>query len=288
MGSIHLTESDIDALRFVESVDLKPGSYEFPDFFVAGPQRTGTSWLAYNLRLHPQIFIPKRKELYFFNKLTQPGSVNFTSARLEWYASQFSVKLHQKMARRVRNLVQFGQSRETSMIKGDATATYAAMHEDLVREVALLSPDIRVVVGIRHPVKRAWSDVKRILNIGSKEVLEHVGFDKFKKVCSSDYQLKCADFADHVALWRSALGDEQVAVIVFEQELSDRPKELLSRVCRFLDVDSSPRLIDKLLVSKKINATANVKIPERHEKYLYDLLSEKIKKTNSAFGTKYS
>ena len=39
-----------------------------PDFIIAGASRSGTTSLYYYLSEHPQIFMPKQKELRFFDK----------------------------------------------------------------------------------------------------------------------------------------------------------------------------------------------------------------------------
>lgn len=50
----------------------------FPDFLIIGPQRTGTSWLAENLRSHPQIFFTRPKELFFFDLLNKPNHLLYS------------------------------------------------------------------------------------------------------------------------------------------------------------------------------------------------------------------
>jgi len=44
----------------------------FPDFLIAGPQRTGSTWLCTHLSRHPEIFVAGPRELYYFNRLNDP------------------------------------------------------------------------------------------------------------------------------------------------------------------------------------------------------------------------
>ena len=53
-----------------------------PDFLVISPPKTGTTWLAANLRCHPQIFVPDIKEVKYFSSLLK-------WLDLEWYQSHF-------------------------------------------------------------------------------------------------------------------------------------------------------------------------------------------------------
>ena len=54
-----------------------------PDFLVISPPKTGSTWLADNLRRHPQLFVPAIKELKYFSSF-------FKALDLGWYLDQFS------------------------------------------------------------------------------------------------------------------------------------------------------------------------------------------------------
>ena len=38
-----------------------------PNFICIGAQRAGTTWLYHCLKEHPEVFVPEKKELRFFN-----------------------------------------------------------------------------------------------------------------------------------------------------------------------------------------------------------------------------
>ena len=93
MPSIELTPNIISSLKHINTNGLKSGFYEFPDFMILGPQRTGTTWLQRYLIQHPDVFMPHLKELYFFNYLIHKNTkgVNFKTDRLEWYSTEFNL-----------------------------------------------------------------------------------------------------------------------------------------------------------------------------------------------------
>jgi hypothetical protein len=73
-------------------VRAQPGEIDlayFPDFFIAGPQRTGTTWLHANMRFHPEIFLSEPKEIYYFSRLKKTDAAKFVSADLGWYLAFF-------------------------------------------------------------------------------------------------------------------------------------------------------------------------------------------------------
>ena len=70
---------------FVRVVNSDANLRNFPDFLIVGPQRTGTTWLFHHLKSHPEIFLPKEKELYYFSTLGMPDHRRFRFPYLEDY-----------------------------------------------------------------------------------------------------------------------------------------------------------------------------------------------------------
>lgn len=124
----------------------------FPDFLIVGPQRTGTTWLAQNIKNHPQIIFSQPKELFFFNSLPKSHPF-YTSNDLTWYLKHFEQKW---ILKNYRDLFY-------KKIRGEGTASYAAMSKDSINNVVKLNPDIKVIVMARNPVKRAWAHAKKDL-----------------------------------------------------------------------------------------------------------------------------
>ena len=40
-----------------------------PNFLCIGAQKSGTTWLYYNLKEHPQIWLPLYKEIHYFDEI---------------------------------------------------------------------------------------------------------------------------------------------------------------------------------------------------------------------------
>jgi hypothetical protein len=47
---------------------LSPKRLTLPDFLGIGAPRAGTTWLDRNLRAHPDLYLPDRKELHYFDR----------------------------------------------------------------------------------------------------------------------------------------------------------------------------------------------------------------------------
>lgn len=246
----------------------------FPDFLVIGPQRTGTTWLHAVLGRHPEVFLTEPKELYYFSRLKDRASPRFESASLDWYLANFRAPLPRLIARQTSSLVRLGRP-WWPRIRGEATASYAAMDRDVLEEIAVLNPRMKVLMMVRHPVDRAWSHAKKDLVRNRGRRSEDVRDSEWKAFFRDPYQLRCARYEENLANWRACLGDDQVFVGTFE-EVEESPAELLGRVTKFLGVSEDPRYVDRELLTSVVNPTGRSVIPERFRLDLEALLAEEI------------
>src|SRR5258708_1079968 len=77
-NAVHAHRHALEFLRLIRPAKLD----QFPDFLVIAPPKTGTTWLANQLRAHEGIFVPPAKEIKYFNYF-------WKSRNLAWYLSIF-------------------------------------------------------------------------------------------------------------------------------------------------------------------------------------------------------
>ena len=142
-----------ERLRYCEIESERLSLERFPDFLIVGPQRTGTTWLHAVLQSHPQVFLTDPKELFFFSRLKDRANPRFESALLDWYLAHFADPMPRWIAKQARSLARLGRPYRP-IIRGEATASYAAMDRDLIEEIAVLRPDVKVLLMVRHPSRR--------------------------------------------------------------------------------------------------------------------------------------
>jgi hypothetical protein len=100
-----------------------------PDFVVVGAQKAGTTSLYRMLRKHPQVHMPRTKELHYFDFHYDRGP--------EWYAAQF-------------------RPGRWEWRRGEATPNY--MWGPLARQRLIEDlPQARIIAILRNPVDRAYS-----------------------------------------------------------------------------------------------------------------------------------
>jgi len=285
-------------------------SGNFPDFLIVGPQRTGTTWLTENLRLHPEIFLSFPKELYFFNRLPQPNSQHslhyerfewnllskspkafakevakvayfdviktgkYKANELEWYLKFFELN-NKELQKRSKNMQLRYQEVYRPKVIGEATASYATLSPNIIHEITLLNPDIKVILMIRNPAERAWSHAKKDLVRNAYQNFEAVSEKAFYEFFNNPYQVKCGQYSQQIHNWKNALKPGHLYIGLY-QNIKTEPRNLLRELYTFLNITNADKYIsDK--VDQVINKTGDNEIPDQYKSYLDDLFSEEKK-----------
>ena len=152
-----------------------------PDFICIGAQKAGTWWLRENLRLHPRVWMPPVPELHYFDEpLEGPkflsGSARERLADEPWRKSAFTEmqRLVSKgdaegaawwalyafcdySAHWYRSLYSFAPP---GYVTGDVTPRYMLCGPSEIDHMHHVAPDAKIVVLVRHPVDRFWSQCK--------------------------------------------------------------------------------------------------------------------------------
>lgn len=277
-----IPDNVIRKLRWVRVAD--PSAIDlalFPDFLIVGPQRTGTTWLHANLRYHPQILLSEPKEIFFFSRLKTPDHPRYQSNELAWYLALFREPLWRGAMKTALSLWKHREMYRP-LVRGEATASYAALDRDVIDEITALNPDVRVIFMIRNPIDRAWSHAKKDLARNRGRKLEDVTDAELHEFFASDYQRRCAHYVENHDAWKAALQPGHLFVGHFD-DIGTRPDELLLDVMTFLGVRSDRRYLARE-VSEPVNPTGASKIPQQHRRFLEELLAPDLKELKDRFG----
>lgn len=228
----------------------------FPDFLIAGPQRTGTTWIYRNLMAHPHLFLPPKKEIYYFSTLGKPGHPRFQFEHLEDYLAIFREGPKARIKKCYDTVRRCGVWYAPRLI-GESTASYATLSANVIADIAALNPKIKVVLMLRDPVERIWSHAKKeiVRDLPPGEV---ASTDDFRKFFSQRGQRERSAMRGVVDRWRAVLPFEQVYLGDYEQ-LCNEPRTFLEDLCRFVGAPLPKRFGSPHLRSR-INATAQKKL----------------------------
>jgi hypothetical protein len=224
-----------------------------PDFFIVGQFKCGTTALYEMLRRHPQIYMPERKELWFFApELLDRSRARSRPHTLEGYMSLFAAARPQQRA-------------------GEATPSYL-MSATAARSIAELQPDARIIAILREPASflrsfhlqcvqnrtETENDLRKALALeGARREGKHI-----PRHASRPQELLYSEHVRYVDLLRryhAVFSAEQVLVLIYEDFRRDN-EGTLRQVLGFLDVDDTLEL-----ETVEANPTVRVRSTQLHE-----------------------
>jgi hypothetical protein len=203
----------------------------FPDLFYLGPQRTGSTWLHANLSRHPEVHLHRDKETFYFSTLGRPDAPRYRFDYLEDYLESFREDIGTRFLKNYHALRRCG-SFYHPRVRGDFTASYGVLEEDVIAEIVRLRPDIRGIMLVRDPVDRAWSHAKKDLVRGRDRSAHDTELLDF--ICSPD-QLRRADYRAAIARWTRYLAPRSLFVAPYARIGTD-PEALLDDISGFLGI----------------------------------------------------
>lgn len=177
-----------------------------PDFIVIGAAKSATTWIAHNLQLHPDVFMPGPEPHYF--------STEFHRGQT-WYKQWFE---------------QAGADQTI----GEKSADYLA-HPDAPHRIAKLLPTARLIVQLRNPIERAYSDYCMFFRRGS------VGADpeRYLDRSSTDIPRFLEDglYSRHLKRFLDLFPREQVKIILYDH-IRERPEAVFAEVCAHIGIEA--------------------------------------------------
>jgi len=182
-----------------------------PNFVVVGAPKAGTTSLYNYLKGHPDIFLPHRKELLFFDSSFHKG--------LPWYEKYFK---HYRGEKAV----------------GDISPTYMG-NPFVPKRMRRTIPEARMIFILRDPVERAWSHYWDLVGWGTKasfkETLRAPGMYKRGHGYIEFDILDFGLYSRHIKRFLDYFPAEQCGYFLYD-DLRDRPQDFLKGILRFIGV----------------------------------------------------
>ena len=123
-----------------------------PDFLIIGTQRGGTTSLDRYLAAHPCVGSAANKDLHFFDRRFDKG--------LAWYRGHFPTHIEKYYAERLRG---------RAFVTGEASPSYL-FHPHAPRRIAKALPHAKLIVMLRNPVDRAYSQYHHAVELGHETI----------------------------------------------------------------------------------------------------------------------
>jgi hypothetical protein len=213
---------------------------------IAGAQKAGTTALADYLREHPQIHIPSKKELHFFDDEEQL----WPDPDLETLHDNF-------------------RDAKPGQLWGDATPI-TMYWERCAERIWRYNPSIRMIVVLRNPIERAYShwSMERRRGQETLSFLEAIQLEADRARTALPLQDRVHSYVDRGRyseqirrLWRW-FGKTNI-LILKQEDLSTNPQSTLNKVYEFLSIDR--HVIEETIIANKGEYTEPIESTTRSQ-----------------------
>lgn len=179
-----------------------------PSFIGIGAQKCASTWVHRVLQDHPQVAASELKELNFF-------SYNYDRG-FQWYENHFHGAPHAAV--------------------GEISPSY---FYDLAapQRAYRYNPNFRIIVTLRDPVERAYSNHLHELRIRNYTG-DNLSFEA--GLANNPMYIEQSRYATHIKRWLSIFDASQM-LILLQEEIKTEPSEQARRLYEFLNIDTSHR-----------------------------------------------
>lgn len=210
-----------------------------PDFIIIGAAKCGTTTLYKKLTTHPKVFmsIPKEPEFFARDDNYQKG--------LDWYANLFA-------------------SATKDQLCGEASTLYSltTLFPHTVSRMHDAVPQVKLIYVLREPMQRSYSYYTQLIknyqnstrNFNVNRTFDECLFpDKYPNRCNREQFFAPFDkhlpddpgtlidgsrYMTHINNYLSVFDRKQLLIVDF-QDLVEKPDDVMTSVCNFLNLDIS-------------------------------------------------
>ena len=262
----------LDKIGFLRNnlLTSKETTANFPNFLGIGAQKSGTTWLYKNLRKHPQLYLPETKEIHYFDW--------YFYKNINWYCKYF-------------------KGAKKTQVTGEINPCYSTLSEKKIKLIHKINPKLKIILLLRNPIERAWSQA--VMNLVKRKKANIAIVDLFSiiKLATStkkkDFHLiKNEEFIAHfnhprsiergnylkvIKRWGKYFPNNQIFIGDYNQ-LKISPDKLLNEIFDFLGTKQVTEWNNYPLHSK-INSTKKerTRIPDELYEYLSRIYSNDLK-----------
>ena len=193
---------------------------KWPNLFIVGAPKAGTSSIYAYLTNIPGIFMSPIKEPNFFS--------------IKTIAAESPVK---PIRNTLKYLSLFKKVKDEKII-GEASPSYLSDPEapKLIHKTV---PNARIIISLRDPVERTFSYYLMFVRLGLMKETFHEELEKSMKLVRAyntrSLRLETGLYAEDVQRYLDIFGPKQVKIVIFE-EFVKNPKKTMHEILLFLDI----------------------------------------------------
>jgi len=204
-----------------------------PNFLMVGTAKAGTSSIAKYLDAHPQVFIPEAKEpRYFLHDVFK--TVSHQDPMFNYLMESSMLNWDDYL-----NLYQNTDATVTAL--GDASVQYLYHYDTVIPQVKEKLGDIPIIIVLRDPIKRAFSNYKyqssmECLNFS--EALDEEEKRKNQRFNSFWFYKEMGLYFNQVDAYQQAFS--RVHICLYDDLMQD-PEHFMLQIYNFLHLNDAPK-----------------------------------------------
>jgi hypothetical protein len=257
-------------------------------FTCIGAQKAGTSWLQSYLSKNENVYLPRIKEMHFFDSLCLSENLvgDFWMGAFKERCVKALRKSDYKLAADYIDRLDVGGDKKKYQqyylkrgkgfkVFGDITPAYSMLDRQGFEEIRSIFPAAKIIFILRNPVERYWSFLRMQLKKNSKYPLEK----KFYDVIGNDHVVLRSDYERTMRSVDSVFPATQVLYVFYEDLFGERHKSVVNSIDSFLGLESSEGdfLQEKINSSQAVAMSKDMRIFAANEfKSTYYYVEEKM------------
>jgi hypothetical protein len=228
------------------------------DFLVISAGRTGTTWLAEQLRRHPGVFVPPQKEIHYF-------SLQWQRHDLAWYSNIF-------------------RDAAAGQMKGEVSPSYACLPSFAIRFIAERYPNLKLILLARRPHEHTWSQTRHAFRQRDSTFrhvtrsLESLPDELILSHFLSDHVLTASDTIGIIERWRRYFPLRQFHISYFEDVVA-KPEQYLRSLFEFLTGSGCAAWAFGETATERVNEGIHVAEPRWAAEVLSDIHDDRQRRT---------
>ncbi|UYG01954.1 sulfotransferase [Halomonas sp. LR3S48] len=280
-----------------------------PIFFLGiGAQKSGSSWLHWQLYNHPEIWVPPLKEIRYFDNIDNENNAKqWLRERYKRNAKKLQRAIKEKDSRApyLEELTDWlkyaitqaekyeGREFYDKVItpvdsklyraKGEVTPSYSAMSVEKVEKLYNYYPDAKLIFIMRDPVQRAWSMARHIAIRNRQDYSLLKSEDFLRKFIRDKHYYNCGRYDRTIENYEKFFPNNQINYSFFEEIFQgDNCWDYLEEICEFLNISYNSSYFPE--AHNPVLATEKVNMPKEAELVLLEAFQDVYDYIKKRFG----
>jgi len=195
----------------------------WPNFFIVGAPKAGTTSLYFYLKQVPEVYLPPFKEPNYFSIRVIP-------------ADHYLLPIRNKS-----NYLRLFEGVKDEIAIGEASPSYLEDPEapKLIHQVV---PHAKIIILLRDPVERAFSHYLMMVSQGYEKLSFREAIEQIlSKKSRGEFRhyLTPGQYSEQIKRYINIFGNEKVKILIFEEFIRDTQKSI-EEVLNFLGINEKP------------------------------------------------